>query len=69
MTTRVLLKGSERRLVPNAVVVDSPDPNQIIDLTILVRRRAPLPPLSGGLLKREDFAGLYGGTPSDARDL
>ncbi|MGA2741311.1 MAG: S53 family peptidase [Bryobacteraceae bacterium] len=67
MTKRVLLKGSERRPVANAVAVSSPDPNQIVDVTILVRRRAPLPALSGGLVKREDFAGLYGGLPGDAR--
>ena len=69
MLIRVLLRGSERKPVPRATPVAPPDPNEIIDVTVLVRRRAALPSPGAQLLKREDFAALYGALPGDVRQV
>ena len=63
---RVALSGSEREAVPNSRVIGSPDPNEIIDVTVLLRRRAGEPPPAGSArVSREEFAGLYGADPAD----
>src|SRR5271157_5927883 len=67
MTKRILLTGSERKPVPGASAVDTPDPNDIIDVTVLLRRRAPLPGPGAQPLKRADFAASYGADPVDVR--
>lgn len=67
MLRRVMLPGSERKPLPNAVSVDTPDPNEIIDITLLLRRRKPLPPV-GTRIRREDFA-EYGANPADVKQV
>jgi kumamolisin len=67
MFRRVQLTGSERKPVPNAVSVDTPDPNQIIDITLLLRRKKPLPPV-GHRIDRRDLA-QYGADPLDAKQV
>lgn len=67
MTKRIFLPGSERRLIPNATPVENPDPNELINVTVLVRRRAPLPPVGEQILKRQDFGATYGADPEDVR--
>jgi kumamolisin len=63
---RVALSGSEREAVPDSRVIGSPDPNEIIDVTVLLRRRAgEPPPARSARVSREEFAGLYGADPAD----
>ena len=60
------LSGSEREAVPDSRVIGSPDPNEIIDVTVLLRRRAGEPPPAGSArVSREEFVGLYGADPAD----
>ena len=65
MTNRVQIPGSERHLRAEATAVDSPDPNEQVEVTIVLRRRAPLPPAGSHILGREEFAALYGADPAD----
>src|ERR1019366_1618885 len=67
---RVALRGSERGTVPDSRVIGSPDPNEIIDVTVLLRRRAgELPPAGSARVSREEFAGLYGADPADVERI
>src|ERR1039458_4773606 len=67
---RVALRGSERGTVPDSRVIGSPDPNEIIDVTVLLRRRAgELPPVGSARVSREEFAGLYGADPADVERI
>jgi kumamolisin len=67
---RVALRGSERGTVPDSRVIGSPDPNEIIDVTVLLRRRAgELPPAGSARVSREEFAGLYGADPADVERM
>ena len=67
---RVTLSGSEREAVPDSRVIGSPDPNEIIDVTVLLRRRAGEPPPAGSArVSREEFAGLYGADPADVERI
>lgn len=64
---RVAIPGSERRQIPNSTVIGSADPNQIINVTIILRRRNPnLPPPGSEIISREEFAERYGADPADA---
>src|SRR5579883_290485 len=63
---RVLLKGSERRPLPDSQVVGSPDPSALITVTVLVRRRdSRLPAPGSEPLTRDEFARRFGATPAD----
>jgi kumamolisin len=70
------LKGSERSTPPGAHIVGPADPNEHLEVSVLVRRRA-LPAMrsrvallargdrSGGFLSREQFAQTHGAAPAD----
>jgi kumamolisin len=59
-----------RATVPDSRVIGSPDPNKIIDVTVLLRRRAGEPPPAGSArVGREEFAGLYGADPADVERI
>ena len=70
------LKGSERSTPPGAQIVAPADPNEHMEVSVLVRRRA-LPAMrsrvaslargdqSSGFLSREQFAQTHGAAPAD----
>ena len=76
----VALKGSERSTPPGAQIVAPADPNERLDVSLLVRRRA-LPAMrsrvaslargdqSAGFLSREQFAQSHGAAPADFAEV
>jgi kumamolisin len=65
---RVAVRGSARRMLPNAQLIGSPDPYGLITVTVMLRRRAELPPdASQRPLTREEFEQRYGASPEDIR--
>src|SRR5690349_772256 len=63
---KVALRGSERQPMPHSQPVGSPDPNSLITVTILLRRRnSHLPNPESETLTREDFARRFGADPAD----
>src|SRR5579885_1962103 len=68
MQERVALRGSMRPQFPGSSVIGSPDPNQLITVTLVLRRRASdAPPLGSARVSREEFAQLYGADPADLK--
>lgn len=63
----VLLPGSERPSPKGAQSVGAPDPSEPTQLTITVRRRAPIPEVVRQPLSREEFTAHYGAHPADLR--
>ena len=64
------LENSARELAPGAAPVGLTDPNEMMSVSILVRRRTDAPPLPdlsapGGRLSREDFARIHGAAQAD----
>jgi kumamolisin len=63
---RVALRGSERTAIPNSQTVGKPNPNLIITVTILLRRRnSDLPEPGSETLTREEFARRFGANEAD----
>ncbi len=61
---RSIVRGSARRPIPDASLIGSPDPNDQIQVTLMLRRRAKLP-APARTLTREEFARRYGADPAD----
>jgi kumamolisin len=59
---RVRVGGSERAPIPGAETVGPVDPDERIEMTVVLRRRAPLPP---GRLTRAELAERHGADPAD----
>ena len=67
---RVILRGSERHLPPQAEVRGAADPREHIRVTVMLRRRAPLPKAeSGERVTRREFAARYGADPADVEQV
>src|SRR5690348_16514182 len=65
-TERVALRGSERKLRPNTQQIGIPDPNSLITVTVLLRRKySDLPAPGTETLSREEFAARFGASPDD----
>src|SRR5437763_1284265 len=63
---RSAVRGSERQPMPNSQTIGIPDPNELIAVTVMLRRRNfDLPKPGKKPLAREDFAALYGADPVD----
>jgi kumamolisin len=63
---RVALRGSERRIPPDAQIAGVPDSNDRTTVTIMLRRRkAKLPAPGSAVLMREQFAKRYGADEAD----
>jgi kumamolisin len=75
--SRVALPGSERAHRPGSRVSGAPDPNEVIEVSILVRPRKPLQDVTSAkelgasaphqrqYMSREEFAAAYGADPND----
>ena len=78
---RVVLPGSERSARPGSRVVGAPDPNELIEISVLVRPAKPLDALTSSkelgasaphqrkYLSREEFAATYGADPNDLKKI
>src|ERR1700733_3106742 len=67
---KVELKGSHRPPPPGAEVVGKPASDEIVQLTVVVRRRNPLPPPgTAPVVSRDQFAQMYGANPADVQKL
>ena len=74
---RIPLPGSERSARSGSRVVGAPDPNELIQISVLLRPRTPLESLTSTkelgagtpqerrYLSREQFAATYGADPRD----
>jgi len=69
---------SERHAVPGSRRVGPADPSEALPVTIRVRRRLDAPPMPdladpnrrpGAAIDRESFAGLYGASPEDLKQV
>jgi kumamolisin len=69
---RVVLPGSERAVMPGASKVGPADPNAQIQVTVFLRRAAPLkkvPPAQRQRLTRAQFAAAHGASASDIKKI
>ena len=68
---KVILNGSERPAPEGAQKIGDADPNQQVEITIVVRRRAPLPENTGtqAPMDRAAFAAQFGADPADLDDV
>jgi kumamolisin len=68
---RIALPQSERAAPPNAQHVGPTDPQQIVSVSVIVRRKnsLDLQALGGRVLSREEFDRLYGADPADFESL
>jgi kumamolisin len=62
---KVLLKGSDRPAPAVATLTGAPDPNELVTLTITVRRRAPIPENPSKQFTRAELAEQFGALPGD----
>ena len=60
---RVRVPGSVRMPIPGAEVVGPVDPGEWAEVTVVLRRRAPLP--TGERMGRDELADRYGADPAD----
>lgn len=66
-TPKVPLEASRRQLPPGARIIGAPQVAEQIEVTIVVRRKTPLPPpgTAPQRMSREQFAESYGASPAD----
>lgn len=63
---RIAIPGSERQQIPNSNVIGTPDPNEIMSVTVVLRRRnANLPPPGSETIGRREFAERFGADAAD----
>lgn len=69
--TRVVLKGSARQVRPGAKVLGSTGPDEWIEVTLKLRRKKPLPALSGRptRISRAELEANYGAAPADVEKV
>ena len=65
--THVVLKGSARQVRPGAKVLGTAGPDEWIEVTLKLRRKKPLPDLSGrpARISRAELEANYGAAPAD----
>ncbi len=70
-TPKVPLEASRRQLPQGARIVGAPQVAEQIEVTVVVRRKAPLPPpgTAPQRMSREQFAEFYGATPADIANV
>lgn len=63
---KVALRDSHREIPAGAVVLGAAPADETVEVSVILRRRAPLPPLEPGkTISREEFARLYGAGAAD----
>ena len=64
---RFLLPGSERTPRADATPAGTPAPSDVIEVSLMLRRRTPLDPAThqSEPISREDFSRIYGADPAD----
>lgn len=64
---RVSLAGSERMALSGARVIGPTDPHQLIEVSVVLKHRQPLPPAQhrAQRLSHDEFASTYGARPTD----
>jgi kumamolisin len=65
---RTAVPGSARRQIPNSTTAGRPDPNEKVEVTIYLRRRADLPQTEG-TVSREEFETAHGADPADVEKV
>jgi kumamolisin len=69
-TDRVAVRGSERTPPPDSTVAGVADPNERVNVTIVVRRKTEELPAPGAHpVPRHKFAELYGADPADVEQI
>ena len=69
-TERVAVRGSERKMPLDSTVIGVADPNEEVNVTVVIRRRThELPPPASTPIPRDQFAGLYGADPADVEQI
>ena len=70
-TPKVPLEASKRQLPPGATIIGAPPVADQIEVTVVVRRKAPLPPpgTAPQRMSREQFADAYGASPADIANV
>src|SRR5580658_1085961 len=65
--SKIVLSGSERTLPADATLVGPTDPNELVDVSIVVkqRRELKLDHLQGKILSHDEFASAYGADPEN----
>ena len=64
-TERVAVRGSERTPVPDATLAGSPNPLDLVNVTVLVKGRHPIPEPGAEIISRSEFAERYGAAHAD----
>src|SRR6185503_500619 len=69
--THVVLKGSARQVRPGAKVLGTAGPDEWIEVTLKLRRKKPLPDLSGrpARISRAELEANYGAAPADVEKV
>jgi kumamolisin len=66
-TKKVSLKGTEHMLLPGARAVRPSDPHQLIEISVILKHRKPLPKIEDDnrtTMSHRDFANTYGADPA-----
>jgi kumamolisin len=66
-SSKVALPGSEKAPMPGATQVGPTDPNQIVEVSVVLKQRRPLnlEDLQGKILSHDDYASAYGADPEN----
>jgi kumamolisin len=68
---KIPLAGTERIPLQGARVIGPTDPHQLIEVSVVLKHRQPLPPAQhrAQRLSHEEFAGTYGARPEDINKI
>jgi kumamolisin len=66
-SNKIALPGSEKAPMPGATPVGPTDPNQIVEVSVVLKQRRPLDldHLQGKILSHNDYASAYGADPEN----
>ena len=69
--SKIALAGSERAPLRDATLVGPTDPNQLVEISIVLKQRRALhlPDLQGKILSHDEFASAYGADPEHIKRI
>ena len=69
--SKIALAGSERAPLRDATLVGPTDPNQLVEISIVLKQRRALhlPDLQGKILSHDEFASAYGADPENIKRI